>query len=580
MSTFDTLPLKSEPLPDTTLSARAAAQARYRAKNADAERDKARVRMRRLREERRKSAGHSTDPVVSHGEEAHAIHEPSGIPETIRNLSQEELWASHDFREFAEYCDKVKIVTLTFDATDPERAEEFKRFMATNPCVEDLPAHDNEEVEWRYFLQLEHDRYPEWKEELADYRDIIAEMTPEELDKNTMRRLNGRDVAPGARNFKLSERLDTNTAARYSVLWTEETAHASAASATEIRISWLRVGAVDTVPPVVRVFQEGTHRLTDCGGGGGSSEVRIGVNSIAQKEYGMRAGLTNVRDETDLVVKVHTPKDATNFSKSHQNCGVGFCRAGNGAQKLIFAVRTITTILPAKQTLTMTRTNLPLEDMIPDTKNPAHDPRYWCLPPVREQQSRSNGSGKFPMYLVTQGKIVGFGDLVKTLVDGYPSGSQRGHRTMEGCVEEWQVLCALGCHPHAIDPALSSTHSASVPLLADSSPPPSPSPSPPPRSSSPAPDSSPMSSPPSSPSSSDALSSLGQESSVTSSWDQVPENKHYFARWGAGVVYSDRGQAKRDFLAAQARGGKHKILSTGLYDEAQAFAEGVHWIGD
>lgn len=56
---------------------------------------------------------------------------------------------------------------------------------------------------------------------------------------------------------------------------------------------------------------------------------------------------------------------------------------------------------------TSMKTNLPVEEMIPETGNPAHDSRYWCLPPVREDlDAAPNASGK-PMQLVTQGFRVG-----------------------------------------------------------------------------------------------------------------------------------------------------------------------------
>jgi hypothetical protein len=54
-------------------------------------------------------------------------------------------------------------------------------------------------------------------------------------------------------------------------------------------------------------------------------------------------------------------------------------------------------------------TNMSVEDMVPDTANPAHDPRFWCLPPVRDKPSERDigKQGKFPLYLVTQGQLVG-----------------------------------------------------------------------------------------------------------------------------------------------------------------------------
>lgn len=41
---------------------------------------------------------------------------------------------------------------------------------------------------------------------------------------------------------------------------------------------------------------------------------------------------------------------------------------------------------------------------------------------------------------------------MKLMVSGYPSGAQRGHHTMSGCVREWQKHCVLGVHAHPVDP--------------------------------------------------------------------------------------------------------------------------------
>jgi hypothetical protein len=43
------------------------------------------------------------------------------------------------------------------------------------------------------------------------------------------------------------------------------------------------------------------------------------------------------------------------------------------------------------------------------------------------------------------------------MVGGHPSGAQRGHHTMEGCVAEWQEHCLLGVHPHPADPERGDT---------------------------------------------------------------------------------------------------------------------------
>lgn len=46
--------------------------------------------------------------------------------------------------------------------------------------------------------------------------------------------------------------------------------------------------------------------------------------------------------------------------------------------------------------------------MIPDTLNPDHDPRFWCLPPLRDEETQDRRyAGGYPFYLVPQGRKVG-----------------------------------------------------------------------------------------------------------------------------------------------------------------------------
>ncbi|KAJ7170446.1 hypothetical protein C8R43DRAFT_1120876 [Mycena crocata] len=264
----------------------------------------------------------------------------------------------------------------------------------------------------------------------------------------------------------------------------------------------------------------------------------------------------------------------------------------------------------------LTPTNISRDELIPDEFNPAHDPRYWCLPPRRDHEALAQEGGRYPMYLVTQGRMCGIWKswlITKAMVDGYPSGAQRGHKSVEACVEEWQLGCSLGLHPHPVDPAIITplsgrTGAASPPAT----PPRSPSPvsSPPASPSSPcgaayaAPDSvlkafSPARerAKPVSPGLQEKLlkyclpggleahapaavekcsASVSTESSLTaSSSTSEPEAKgaRYYAIWGGRIVYSNGRQAKRGFLAANGAGQRPQLLSTGNYDEALAFSE-------
>jgi hypothetical protein len=53
----------------------------------------------------------------------------------------------------------------------------------------------------------------------------------------------------------------------------------------------------------------------------------------------------------------------------------------------------------------LTKTNLPVEEMIPDT---SRDSRYWCLPPMRDDPDSVVAiGGGFEFHLVTVGREVG-----------------------------------------------------------------------------------------------------------------------------------------------------------------------------
>jgi hypothetical protein len=48
------------------------------------------------------------------------------------------------------------------------------------------------------------------------------------------------------------------------------------------------------------------------------------------------------------------------------------------------------------------------EQLVPNTINPLHEPKFWCLLPTLDEAT-DNGAdaGGYPMYLVTQGHKVG-----------------------------------------------------------------------------------------------------------------------------------------------------------------------------
>jgi hypothetical protein len=67
----------------------------------------------------------------------------------------------------------------------------------------------------------------------------------------------------------------------------------------------------------------------------------------------------------------------------------------------------VVSFLPPMMPATLPPSNMTEDEMVPDTLDPTHDPRYWCLPPQRDEPSEETPRGNFPMYLVTQGRKVG-----------------------------------------------------------------------------------------------------------------------------------------------------------------------------
>ncbi|KAJ7315786.1 hypothetical protein DFH08DRAFT_971799 [Mycena albidolilacea] len=248
----------------------------------------------------------------------------------------------------------------------------------------------------------------------------------------------------------------------------------------------------------------------------------------------------------------------------------------------------------------LTPTNMTAEEVIPETGNPAHNPQFWCLPPVRDQPSEDHRGGGYPMYLVSQGKAVGVWHnwtVVKLMVSGHPSGAQRGHHTMAGCIAEWQQHCAVGVHPHPAAPeeAASSQTPRVTPQAARQQAAIQATAGPPKSRGRPVPPGlqtelqlycmpqlvglSSKDEAITSSAADDLSSSVSSPSSVTSTeWAAVPEAARYFALWGGRIVYTDRVEAREDFVEAERTGKKPKILSTTNYNEAQAFSEAIYWL--
>ncbi|KAJ6538046.1 hypothetical protein B0H19DRAFT_1181600 [Mycena capillaripes] len=102
------------------------------------------------------------------------------------------------------------------------------------------------------------------------------------------------------------------------------------------------------------------------------------------------------------------------------------------------------------------RTNLPVEEMVLDRQTAGHDPRYWCLPPMRDDPDEVvRVSGGYEFHLVTRGRQVGVWrnwTVAQSMVTGYPDAAHKGHHLYVSCTTEWQAHCQLGVHPHPVDP--------------------------------------------------------------------------------------------------------------------------------
>ncbi|KAJ7661814.1 hypothetical protein B0H17DRAFT_1212133 [Mycena rosella] len=142
-------------------SPHAAAQARYRAKNAEAVRAKARIRMRKYG-----TKVHRKEPSVEtqNGE----------TYEEFMACEHHELRATTEYAEFREYCNKVQQRYVRVDYDNPKEVLEWEAFLRTNPCVEDMVPFDEDYIEG---LWHERDDFPEWKDELALRADIYMTHT-------------------------------------------------------------------------------------------------------------------------------------------------------------------------------------------------------------------------------------------------------------------------------------------------------------------------------------------------------------------------------------------------------------------
>ncbi|KAJ6517556.1 hypothetical protein DFH09DRAFT_1332354 [Mycena vulgaris] len=152
--------------------AHARAQARYRAKNPEAEKIKAKIRMQKLRQARK---------------EATTTLSESTLPRTLRRRWKSLVSStavltipesSVEFEEFCVYMDVLVPTWIDFDDKLPGQIEEWETFLSTNPSTLDLEPCDISFV--KELWPIRDLTFPEWREELADYRDFLEETTAEQ----------------------------------------------------------------------------------------------------------------------------------------------------------------------------------------------------------------------------------------------------------------------------------------------------------------------------------------------------------------------------------------------------------------
>ncbi|KAJ7863883.1 hypothetical protein B0H13DRAFT_2353933 [Mycena leptocephala] len=216
-------------------------------------------------------------------------------------------------------------------------------------------------------------------------------------------------------------------------------------------------------------------------------------------------------------------------------------------------------------------TNMRLEEMIPDTFNPQHDPAFWCVPQHATQRAKPPTGD---IRCISSPRVIklGYGGIAKSMIeDTLKAAFVATTRSTGVCANgrftalsdfirtPWTRACVdpelqAQLQEHCL-PVLPAT-SMSVSIEDDD------------------------------PEASTSVTtendnSRSSSSSVTAAtWEDVPAETRYLALWWGRIVYSDRRVAKAVFMLAELDGAVPSILSTADYDEAQAFSMGSYWIED
>ncbi|KAJ7036474.1 hypothetical protein C8F04DRAFT_1181473 [Mycena alexandri] len=203
------------------------------------------------------------------------------------------------------------------------------------------------------------------------------------------------------------------------------------------------------------------------------------------------------------------------------------------------------------------KTNMTVEEMVPDLETPGHDRRFWCLPPIHKDLDEVVAiGGGYKFHLVTRGRQVGvwrnwYVNEVSSLccivkltgeqdshgIDGDGVSrrcAQRAPHAAGVCMGVAGPLPA-GVHPHPVEPSRSSRSAG-----------------------------------PSTPARRPRRSMLMPSGMP----EDAPAPRRYFALWRAGLVYSTRYHAGVAFDDAVDLGEEPSLLSTEDFEVALSYAEG------
>ncbi|KAJ7117956.1 hypothetical protein C8R43DRAFT_960460 [Mycena crocata] len=240
--------------------------------------------------------------------------------------------------------------------------------------------------------------------------------------------------------------------------------------------------------------------------------------------------------------------------------------AGLGSTTTVLVL--VFVVLPHPMAPQFSKVLLPVDEMLPDNRTPGRDPRFWCLPPMRDEPNLRVPRSQYAFYLVTRGRMVGVWrrwSVAQLMVTGFPDAGHKGHDSYESCTAEWQEHCQMGVHPHPADPSLERQGKMRE-SRAD------------------------VAAGPSTSQSRDSgrsvvrrgsgprrsLSTPPAHTTIVPRGDPPPEPRpvRYFAIWAAEVVYSTSYAARLAFDDAVEDGRTPELLTTDDFEMALAYAAG------